>query len=393
LNILFLAPQPFFEVRGTPLAVLAMVRALTGLGHQVDLLTYPQGEPVDVSGMTHRRSLRLPVGRVKAGPSIAKLLLDLPFMAEGGWLMATRRYDVVHAVEEAAHLAAPIARLLRVPLVTDVDSSIPDQLRYSGFAGRGPLLWAAEALERHALRRSAVVITVCASLTEAVRRRAPNAAVFQVEDPPLVDPAATPDLAAVESLRGALGLDQQPVVLYSGNFESYQGVEMLVDAAGLVPEAQFLFMGGEPDEIARLKARASLASASRRCVFAGKRHPSELHTFLALSDLVASPRLEGENTPFKIYTYLSSGKPLVATRLRTHAQLLDDGLAFLVEPTPEGLAVGIRRALADRGDAAARALRGRQLIEREYSPARYAQKVERAYEAVAAAVGSKPALR
>jgi glycosyltransferase involved in cell wall biosynthesis len=166
-----------------------------------------------------------------------------------------------------------------------------------------------------------------------------------------------------------------------------------VDAAGLVPEAQFLFMGGEPDEIARLKARASLASASRRCVFAGKRHPSELHTFLALSDLVASPRLEGENTPFKIYTYLSSGKPLVATRLRTHAQLLDDGLAFLVEPTPEGLAVGIRRALADRGDAAARALRGRQLIEREYSPARYAQKVERAYEAVAAAVGSKPALR
>jgi len=190
---------------------------------------------------------------VKAGPSIAKLLLDLPFLAQAGWLMATRRYDVVHAVEEAAHLAAPLARLLRVPLVMDIDSSIPDQLRYSGFASRGPLLWAADALERHALRRSAVVITVCASLTEGVRRRVPNAAVFQVEDPPLVDPAAAPDQAAVQGLRLSLGLDQQPVVLYSGNFESYQGVEMLVDAAALVPEAQFLFMGGEPDEIARLK--------------------------------------------------------------------------------------------------------------------------------------------
>jgi len=393
LRILFLAPQPFFEVRGTPLAVLAMVRALTGLGHLVDLLTYPQGSAIDVPGMTHRRSMRLPVGRVKAGPSIAKLLLDLPFVAEAGWLMATRRYDVVHAVEEAAHLAAPMARLLRVPLVTDVDSSIPDQLRYSGFAGGGPVLWAAEALERHALRRSAVVITVCASLTEGVRRRAPNAAVFQVEDPPLVEPATAPDLAAAEGLRRALGLDQKPVVLYSGNFESYQGVEMLVDAATLVPEAQFLFMGGEPDQIARMKERASRAGAGSRCVFAGKRQPSELRDFLALSDLVASPRVEGENTPFKIYTYLSSGKPLVATRLPTHTQLLDDGLAFLVEPTPEGLAVGIRQALADRGDAAVRALRGRQLIEREYSTARFVQKVERAYEAVAAALGSKPALR
>jgi len=61
LRILFLAPQPFFEVRGTPLAVLAMLRALTGLGHQVDLLTFPQGAPVDLAGVRHRRSLRLPV--------------------------------------------------------------------------------------------------------------------------------------------------------------------------------------------------------------------------------------------------------------------------------------------------------------------------------------------
>ena len=38
------------------------------------------------------------------------------------------------------------------PLVVDVDSSIPDQLRYSGFATRGPLLWTAERLERSARR-------------------------------------------------------------------------------------------------------------------------------------------------------------------------------------------------------------------------------------------------
>jgi len=64
LRILFLAPQPFFEVRGTPLAVLHLTRALAALGHEVDLLTFPQGEPAATTGVRHLRSLRLPLGRV-----------------------------------------------------------------------------------------------------------------------------------------------------------------------------------------------------------------------------------------------------------------------------------------------------------------------------------------
>ena len=386
MKILFLAPQPFFEVRGTPLAVLHMVRALAALGHQVDLLTFPQGEPAPLTGVRHLRSLRLPVGRVKAGPSLAKMLLDLPFLAEAVWRMATGGYDVVHAVEEAAHLAAPFTRLLGVPLVADVDSSIPDQLRYSGFARRGPLLWLAEALEKHALRRSAAVVTVCTSLTDAVRARAPQARVFQVEDPPLVDGHAAPPPEAVAALRRALGLPALPVVLYSGNFEPYQGVDLLVDAAPRVPEARFLFMGGEPAEIDALKARTASQGTATRCIFSGKRSPSELPVFLALTDVLVSPRRQGQNTPFKVFTYLASGKPLVATRIPTHTQLLDDSLAFLVEPTPDGLAGGIRQALADPTEARARAARGRALMDREYSPARYAEKVARAYDAIAALV-------
>jgi glycosyltransferase involved in cell wall biosynthesis len=384
LRILFLAPQPFFEVRGTPLAVLAMVRALTGLGHRVELLTYPQGISVAVPGLVHRRSLRLPVGRVKAGPSMAKLLLDVPFLLEAVFLMATRRYDVVHAVEEAAHLVSPFARLLGIPLVVDVDSSIPDQLRYSGFATRGPLLWIAEALERRALASSSAVITVCTSLTEGVRRRAPEARMFQIEDPPLVDATSRPSPEIVAALRRDLGLGPEPVVLYSGNFETYQGVELLVDAAALVPRARVVFMGGEPSEIATLKERAEKAGA--RCAFAGKRPPEELPTFLALADILVSPRTRGENTPFKVYTYLASGKAIVATRITSHTQLLDDSTAFLVEPAPQAFAAGITQALDAPGEAATRARRGRDLIEREYSVARYAEKVKRAYDVVAAEI-------
>ena len=64
----------------------------------------------------------------------------------GTWSVLLSRYP--------AGLVAPFARLLRIPLVVDVDSSIPDQLRYSGFATRGPLVWLADSLEGHALRHA-----------------------------------------------------------------------------------------------------------------------------------------------------------------------------------------------------------------------------------------------
>jgi glycosyltransferase involved in cell wall biosynthesis len=201
-----------------------------------------------------------------------------------------------------------------------------------------------------------------------------------VEDPPLVDASAPHAPAEGRALREALGLGAEPVVLYSGNFEPYQGVDLLVDAAALVPEARFVFMGGEPAEIARLSVRA--AAGRGRCVFAGKRSPAELPAFLAAADVLASPRRTGVNTPFKVYTYLASGKPLVATRIATHTQLLDDTLAILTDPTAEGLAGGIRFALTQPEEAAARARRARALIEREYSAERFTEKVRRAYAAL-----------
>jgi glycosyltransferase involved in cell wall biosynthesis len=363
-----------------------MVRALAESGHHVELITYPQGDAVSVPGLVHRRSMRLPVGRVRAGPSLAKLVLDVPFLLQAVWRLAVGRFDVVHAVEEAAHLIGPVARLLRTPLVADVDSSIPDQLRYSGFATRGPLLALAEWLERRALRGAAAVITVCSSLTECVRQTAPSARVFQIEDPPLVDPDAPPDPQAVAELRRSLGLSDAPVVFYSGNFEPYQGVELLVDAAARTPRAQVLFMGGEADQIARIRHRAESQGAGERCLFIGPRPPSELPLYLAAVDLLASPRCRGTNTPFKIYTYLASGRPLLATRIPTHTQLLDDSLALLVEPTPEGLAKGIESLLDDPAAAQRRARAGLELIESEYSPRRYREKVRQAYAFVAGVV-------
>src|ERR1044071_7292640 len=77
VRILMIAPEPFFEPRGTPFSEFHRIRALTALGHEVDLVTYPFGENVTLPGLRVFRCARpLFLRRVKVGPSVAKMALD-----------------------------------------------------------------------------------------------------------------------------------------------------------------------------------------------------------------------------------------------------------------------------------------------------------------------------
>src|ERR1700746_3401588 len=96
-----LAPEPFFEPRGTPFSEFHRIRALTALGHQVDLVTYPFGENVSMPGLRLFRCLRPPfVTRVRVGPSGAKVALDAMLTLTALRRALADRYDVIHSHEE-----------------------------------------------------------------------------------------------------------------------------------------------------------------------------------------------------------------------------------------------------------------------------------------------------
>ena len=77
VKILMIAPEPFFEPRGTPFSEYHRIRALLELGHTVDLVTYPFGNDVSMPGLRVFRCLRPPfVHEVRIGPSLAKIPLD-----------------------------------------------------------------------------------------------------------------------------------------------------------------------------------------------------------------------------------------------------------------------------------------------------------------------------
>src|SRR5262245_66119936 len=164
-----IAPEPFFEPRGTPFSEYHRIRALVTLGHQVDLVTYPFGRDVEIAGLRVFRSWRPPfVQRVRIGPSIAKIPLDFFLTLTAFRRALTGKYDAIHSHEEGGLIGVLLAALLRVPHLYDMHSSLPQQLTNFAFSRSAAVRRAFSALERLMIRRSRVVIVIRPSLVAAV---------------------------------------------------------------------------------------------------------------------------------------------------------------------------------------------------------------------------------
>jgi glycosyltransferase involved in cell wall biosynthesis len=104
--------------------------------------------------------------------------------------------------------------------------------------------------------------------------------------------------------------------------------------------------------------------------------PKEVLKYYDLADVLVTCRTRGTNTPLKIYQYLRAGKPIVATAIESHTQVLDEGIAELVPPTPEGIAAGIERVLRDPPRAAAMAQAGVKRADERYGGEKYLRALE-----------------
>src|SRR3989454_3715662 len=226
-----IAPEPFFEPRGTPFSEFHRIRAMTALGHYVDLVTYPFGQDVAMPGLRVFRSLRPPFLRgVKIGPSFAKIPLNALLTLTAIRRVLSARYDAIHSHEEGGLIGVALAALVRVPHLYDMHSSLPQQLTNFAFS-RSPIVRSVfRAMERLMIHRSRVVIVICPALEDTVRAIDPRAQTVLIENAPgSADDHATPEQAA--AVRRQVGLaDSSPLVLYTGTFEAYQGLDLLYEA-------------------------------------------------------------------------------------------------------------------------------------------------------------------
>jgi glycosyltransferase involved in cell wall biosynthesis len=383
VRILVVAPQPFYQERGTPIATRLLVEVLCSQGHSVDVLTYHVGEDPRIPGVTVHRTPRVPfIRNVPIGFSLSKLVCDLLIGVKLVALARKGRYDVLHAVEEAVFLGLAARLLKRSRVVYDMDSSLVEQLldKHRALRPFGAML---NRFERLAIARSDLVLAVCEDLAARARRYGTATPIGVLEDVSLIDEA--PQTLRVDDLRADLPAGAL-LALYVGNLEDYQGVSLVLDALAKLDESlplRFVVVGGSPESIEEYRARAASLGVAARVRFVGPRPVAQLGAYLTQADILVSPRLRGHNTPMKIYSYLGARKAVLATNIRSHTQVLTPDCALLTPPTAEALADGFDRLVRAPDLRERLAGAAHDLARTRYSLAQYRRSIEAAYAQLA----------
>ena len=384
-----LAPEPFFEPRGTPFSEYHRIKALGELGHHVDLVTYPIGTDVELTNLRIFRSLKPPfVRRVSIGPSATKAVLDALMLPTIARRVVSTRYDAIHSHEEMGLVGVWLARWLGIPHLYDMHSSLPQQLSNFTYSQSGILRRIFTWAEGQMVSRSQVVITICQELQDTVTGMGAGERALLIENVMGGDVEERPSRTPSEIRAGCAIAPDAPLALYTGTFEAYQGVDLLIEASGIVakrrPDARVLVVGGEPAQVDAARARAAAVGAADVMVFTGQQPAKEIPGFVAAADLLVSPRIRGTNTPLKIYSYLRSGKPIVATKLLTHTQVLTPSVARLVEPRSEPLAAAMLDLIEHPEERARLAVAAQALAAERYSRESYLRRTAQAYERLGA---------
>jgi glycosyltransferase involved in cell wall biosynthesis len=407
MRVLVVSPQPFFSPRGTPFSVYYRTLVTAELGHDIDILTYGQGADLEIP---NTRIVRIPafwfLGKVKPGPSMLKLLLDVFMVVWTVGLLLFRRYDVVHAHEESVFWCRWLKPVFRFRLIYDMHSSLPQQLINFEYTRVRGLHWLFTTLERTAVRAADGVITICPLLHAYAQTLTDDHEKIYLIENSIFDPVPfPPSWETSEQQVGPLSLGptkplneipleqwlsrrlKDQLVVYAGTLLPYQGIPKLLEAFALVcrswPEAGLLVVGGFSSEVAPMRVLAQQLGIGERVFFTGVVTQARAQALVKNAVAAISPRFSGDNTPLKIYQLMATGVPLIATRIDSHTQVLDDEIATLTGVGIEDLAAGIEAVLAAPEMARGKAARAMQHYEACYSRDLYVAKMRELFARVA----------
>ncbi len=335
-----------------------------------------------MDGLRIFRCAKLPlINKIKIGPSIPKIFLDILLYFKTRQVLKQNRYDVFHSHEEAAFFALRLAKKFPMPHLYDMHSSLPLQLSNFKAYNIGFIRQVFESLEHKVLNSCDAVITICDELGQIVDSGyadKPHRMIENIGDDRKVFQPNEADWKI------KLGIDDQPVLLYTGTFEAYQGIDLFLEAMVLVvkthPAAIALLVGGREEQVDAYNAMADELGIGKNVMFTGTVHPSNIPSLIDLSTIIVSPRSRGTNTPLKIYNYTRTNKPMVATDRLTHTQILSSDIAHLVDADADSFAAGIVTLLDDKEYARQLAANAQQFAEEHFSDESYIAMVGDIYQ-------------
>ncbi len=323
---------PFPAPQGSQVYLDEQRRALEAAGASCEVISYASL----ATGLAPRR--------IRSGPSWRKPMADAALCV--ALIAAQRRqhFDAVLAHNAEAAVVAVFARVFtRVPVIYVAHTV----LRYE-LSAYGPSPWK-RALDRIGSavdgwigRRVDAIVALSDDAKSLLSRQArcPLAVI-----PPGLEPGPPPDPNDTLRVCRRAGVEPGRFVLYAGNLDAYQDLELLDAAASLLGTRVM------PVVVATHDVRDGLARLPNLRIVTVQRFEEVRALQFAATSLVLTRRRPG-GFPIKLLNYMESGRPIVAFG-RTAPGLSDGVDARLLDETagPEQLA-RVLRELADDPDAA-----------------------------------------
>lgn len=172
--------------------------------------------------------------------------------------------------------------------------------------------------------------------------------------------------------RKSLGLElDKKIILYSGHLYSWKGADTLAKSAKyLSDDHRIVFVGGTDVDVKTFQEKFSNV---KNILVLGKKPHHQIPLYLRSADILVLPLSKKENisklytSPMKLFEYMASGNPIIASDLPSLREILNDDVAFFFESDNDlSLSETIKDVILNYENAKEKAQRARKLVE-EYS--------------------------
>jgi glycosyltransferase involved in cell wall biosynthesis len=382
LNVLHIAPTPFFSDRGCHMRIRGIIHTLNKRNINNVLCTYHLGR--NVEGIETVRTISIPgYTKLEAGPSAFKYLADLLMYLKVCKLILNRRPDIIHAHLHEGALIGWAAKTTffwrKIPVVFDVQGSLAGELEAYGYFQKyrflKPFFWSVEYL---------IILMadqfVCSSqnTVDILKNQ------FNVNADNIVlayDGADEFPINKSDSLSIQLAMPQnKSIVIYTGALLEAKGLSYLLQAMLDVKQREtdchFLVIGYPVKVLQNFIDKHQLQDF---CTVAGRVTYEQLGDYLSLADLAVEPKLSNSGEASgKLLNYMGAGLPVVCFETLSNRQILGDS-GYYVDVKSGALLTQIESVIADQKEAKKRGAAGKLRVSEEFSWDAAGEKIQSVY--------------
>jgi glycosyltransferase involved in cell wall biosynthesis len=391
-NILMIAPTSFFGDYGCHVRILEEARVLQRRGHRVTIVTYYKGRDLPELDIVRTRPTPWHAN-YEVGSSRHKLAFDALLSWTSFKTARHMKPDIIHAhLHEGALIGGVLCRLLRVPLVFDLQGSMTSEMVDHRFiAANGIVFKLAYWLETRIVHLPRLILTSSQNaarvLTDEFHIAAEKITLLSdCVDADTFVPVESSQLALhVENLRARLQIPPtRRVIVYIGLLDEYRGTSVMLRAAAQLiargTDAHFVVIGFP--NVERYQTLARELGIAERVTFPGRIPYEDAPLWLSLGEIALEPKMSATEAAGKVLNYMALGLPVVAFDIPVMREYLGEHGVYAPLGDAAAFAQQIQALLDDPARARAIGAAVRERAIELFSWERAGHEIEKAYREV-----------